>query len=228
MLSYMQGNVLVLLVKLDNRMELNLKIISVEVSRKGKMFVIESASEGRVCVKESLGAKCLYHLINNEGRSFNPVFFRSIIENDVEIPAEIQNNMNFVDKDDQLIYQSLSIYIPATDIMAVREIKQRMGKIENELLKAEENHDLRKKDELISEKEQCENYLQETINKNGTFKNLNTINRKSIKSISRAIDVVLKEISDQSEVLYKILKKNIVKNSNQIKFVGWGDEPLIS
>ena len=205
-----------------------MKIISVDVSIKGKMLVIESASEGRVCVKESLGAKCLYHLINNEGRSFNPVFFRSIIENDVEIPAEIQDNMNFIDKEDQLIYQSLSIYIPATDIRTVREIKQRMGKIENELLKAEENHDLCKKDELISEKEQCENYLQETINKNGTFKNLNTINRKSIKSISRAIDVVLKEISDQSEVLYKILKKNIVKNSNQIKFVGWGDEPLIS
>lgn len=192
------------------------------------MFILEATCGQNASVKNSLGAKCLYHLIKNEGRAFNPILFRLIVDKDIKIPISVQRKMDLANQNDYFIYQALNSYIPASDMKTVFDVNKRLKVIENELVEERNNNDLKKIDLLISEKEACEKYLHEVMNLNKSFKNLNETNRKSTKSISRAVNAVLKEISSQSMVIFKVLDKAIIKSSNQIKYIGdSGNKPLI-
>ena len=98
------------------------------------------------------------------------------------------------------------------------DINKRKKYLENELEEAKANHDLGKIDQYISEIEFLNNYVKEVLNLNGTFRNLNQNTRKATRSIQRAIELVLQEISEKSEEMYQLLQAHLVVSSNQIKF----------
>lgn len=184
-------------------------------------YIVECEALGRINLKSSIGSKCLYQLINNEGRSFYPTILRNMISNNDDISRNEVNTLHTTDKEERYLYLALNTYIPAVDRIAVVEIITRINRITQELLEAEQNNDLKMKEDLIAEKEFCQDYLAKAINKNGTIKNLNDNNRKATKSIQRGLDELLQEVLAQSPAFFEILESRIVKSSSQVKYVDY-------
>ncbi len=195
-----------------------MKNLKIRYNGFSRSFIIEGDDMADVIVKSSLGAKCLYYLINNEGRSFKPIHLRAIIEDNVIISSDKMQFFNIVTIEDQILYQTLNQYIEASDMKAIIEIRKRIKKIDQELSEAQENYDLRKIDLLQNEKIELEDYVYDALNHNGTFRNINSVSRNATKSISRAIEAVLDTIAEQSELLYRYLLSHLIISTNQIKY----------
>jgi hypothetical protein len=181
-------------------------------------FIISSKGLTNIIIKSSLGAKSLYHLINNEGRSFKPTVLRNMLENKVDISPQTQQKLNIKTKEEQILYQTLHLYIPATDMKAIIDVKKRKGAVDAELLEARTNNDLKRIDDLIKEKEDLENYLIDTLDRNGAIRNLNHNNRNAKKSITRALEITMNEIAEKSHDIYQILKTGLILSTNQVKY----------
>lgn len=204
-----------------------MQIIHIEYNGSSNNFIIGSKGFGNIIINSSLGAKCLYHLINNENRSFKPTVLRNIIENKVDISPQAQRSLNITNKEELMLFQALNTFIPATDMKTIFAIKKRKSVLEQELLEAQDNNDLKRIDDLITEKEALESYLVDSLSMNGAIRNLNSNIRKATKSIARAIDLSLNEIADKSEAIYKILKKKLIISTNQVKFTSSADSKLL-
>lgn len=191
--------------------------ISASKNRANKSYEIEVKEIGKVNIKSSLGAKYLHHLFNNQDAVYTPVILRNMITKKMDLSFANQIRLDFQNREEFYIYTALNSFIPATDIQAITEIRRDLSKIREELAEAKENNDLGKIDFLETEEEELNKYLKECLNKNGTIKNLNNNSRKDIKSISSAIDCVLREIAMQSEELASFINQVIIRNSNQIR-----------
>ena len=192
--------------------------LQMKYNTKCRNFILSCEGLNDVIINSGLGAKCLYYLINNKGRSFKPTILRNIMENNVSISFQTKQIYNITTKEEQLLYQTLNQYIEASDMKTIIDINKRKKYLENELEEAKANHDLGKIDQYISEIEFLNNYVKEVLNLNGTFRNLNQNTRKATRSIQRAIELVLQEISEKSEEMYQLLQAHLVVSSNQIKF----------
>lgn len=201
--------------------------IEIVYNRVNDNFIIKCSGLENITLRPRNGAKCLYHLINNEGRSFNPTILRNIVNSDVEITPNIKRKLDIADVEDQLLYQALNQFIPASDMKTVNDCWKRLKKITQELTETQSFNDLKRSDDLFTEKEEITQYLYEVMNQNGTFRNLNKTKRNSIKSIDRAIEVTLQEIAGLSKEIYYIIKKNLIVSSNQIKYSPDGDMDFI-
>lgn len=192
--------------------------IEIKYDKKINCFIISRTGLTQIIIKATNGAKALYHLIHNEGHSFKPTLLRNIIKSNVEISPEIQHNLNIKNREEQILYQTLNLFIPATDMKAIISIKKRKHTLEAELLEARENHDLKRIEDLVTEKEGIESYLFDSLSRNGTIRNLNQNSRNAKKSITHAVDLTLNEIAEKSEDIYKILKERLIFSTNQVKY----------
>jgi hypothetical protein len=195
-----------------------MKTISIEYDGNKEKFIIKCDGLEDLVLKSSLGAKCLYHLINNPDRSFKPAILRDIIKSSVEVPGEIRRCFEITSNDDQLFYQAMSSYIPACDMKTVIECRKRLKQINLELAEANFNNDLKGADNLIAEKDEIESYLQDSLNINGTFRNLNKEPRKATRAIQRNLNHVLEEISQRAPDLYNLLDSRLLITSQEVKY----------
>ncbi len=201
-----------------------MKNLFVKYDGRNNKYVVELDGVARINLKSSIGSKCLYLLVKNAGRSYNPTVLRALISQNIEIPQDAIDEFELKSSEEQYYYLIFNTFIPTIDMKTLLDVRKRIKKIEEELLEADRNNDLKGKDDLISEKEFCESYLSNALNQNGTIKNLNKHNRNATKSIQRGLEEVIEDINFQSQEIYDILKKSIIKTSNQIKFVGLDQE----
>ena len=191
--------------------------ISATKNRANKSYDIEAKEIGKVNIKSSLGAKYLHLLFNNQDAVYTPVILRNMITNKIDLSLANQVRLDFQNREEFYIYTALNSFIPATDIQAITEIRRELSKVREDLVEAKENNDLGRVDFLETEEEGLEKYLKECLNKNGAIKNLNNNSRKDIRSISSAINCVLREIAMQSEELAFFIDQVIIRNSNQVR-----------
>lgn len=192
--------------------------LSVHYNKAEDNFVIKCDGLPDVIIKSSLGMKCLYHLINNSGRVFKAAILRNVINESVEVPSDVRREFSISTIEDQLIYQAIHHYIPASDMKTIIECRGRLRMIDAELEDAKFNNDLGKCEELISERDFIDNYIQTSMNLNGTFKNLNNIGRNATRSIQRSIRNVMNEIKRISPKLYVIIERRLTVSSSHILF----------
>lgn len=205
-----------------------MEIITIEYISGKDTFIIKSKSLGEVLLNSSLGTKCLFHLINNPGKSFEPIFLRNILNNQVQLTADVKKRFDLFTKEDQLLYQSINQFIPATDMKTVIACNRRLKQIDEELAESMMNNDLKKSDDLLGEREFIESYIRNSMNMNGSFRNLNSGKRNATKSIQRSINHTLQDISSQSQEIHDLLKSRLIVSTNQIKYYISNDSGLIS
>lgn len=182
-----------------------------------KSYDIEIQEIGSVNIKVSLGAKYLHHLLNNQEAIYSPIVLRNLVVNKMDLNPNNLTKSGFQNREELLTYTALNSFVPATDTQAIIEVRRELNKVRKSLEKAKKNNDLGRIDNLQTEEDALANYLCTTLNKNGTIKSLNNNHRKDIKSITRAIDFVLKEIRKQSEEIASIIDQIIIRNSNQVR-----------
>ncbi len=192
--------------------------IEMQYNHKQDSLIIKSAGLKDVVLKSSVGAKSLYHLINNPNRSFSPILLRNITKEEVNLSNMIKEKFEITSREDQLLYQSIHQYIPASDMKTIIECRKRLKVILEELREADFNNDIGRSETLVEEKEFIEKYIHDSVSANGSFRNLNNSKRNATKALQRNIRNVLNEIDEQSPEIYKFITKRLIVSTNQIKY----------
>ncbi len=112
-------------------------------------------------------------------------------------------------RDQQLNVQNGFLSVPMTDLQTIKEVKQELINVINELAELEENCDYPRADELRDRYEKLSNYLQEVYHKDCKIRHFTSEESKIKRRVVRAINRALAEIDMLEPELAKELSKSI-------------------
>ena len=112
-------------------------------------------------------------------------------------------------RDQQLNVQNGFLSVPMTDLQTIKEVKQELINVINELAELEENCDYPRADELRDRYEKLSNYLLEVYHKDCKIRHFTSEESKIKKRVVRAINRALAEIDMLEPELAKELSKSI-------------------
>ncbi|MCK9336107.1 MAG: hypothetical protein M0Q99_12440 [Candidatus Cloacimonetes bacterium] len=170
------------------------------------------------CFKKSVGWKYLLEILRNPGRIYNA---RQLSSTFRKIPERYQ----YLARQSKTELESSNLYIsPAEmriamiDDRGLKEVSKRLNvliEIEAEL---RINNDLAALDDVLEEKEQLQQYLQEVLSYTGSIRSFSNSESKAAAAVSKAITRCLDSIHDVEPALAEYLSKHIEK-SNRICFL---------
>ncbi len=109
----------------------------------------------------------------------------------------------------QLKVQENFLSIPMTDMQTIKEVKEELLSLIEELAELEENCDYARADEIRDRKDKLSSYLYEVYHKDNHIRNFNDEAKKTKRRIVRAINRALEEIASVEPELATDLGKSI-------------------
>ncbi len=145
----------------------------------------------------------------------NPGVFRyaySLKAAEHPIPEEYRyvNDISENERNEQNLYvQYCTRSIEMADRQTIKEVSRRLNRVIAIEAELRANNDIAALEEVLREKEQLSQYLQEVMGKDGRLRYFKDGGRKAVVSVNRAMRRALKEIEEVDPPLGRYLRKQV-------------------
>jgi hypothetical protein len=176
-------------------------------SRRGDTWSVTFGGEPYY-LSDQLGLQYLARLLERPGQEFPALEFRASIQTP-ETPA-----LNTAPKGTESVDSSFQ---ERSDLKALREYRNRISEISNEIVRARNNNDLGRIEELGIEEDQIRDFVRSDTGLRGRSRAFPNDRERARKSVSNAIQKAIDAIRDHCPALAEHFREN-VKTGNSFSY----------